>query len=636
MKRLLNKAIILALMAVTWVGCSQDEAMVDFESTIVQESESDIHINLNLNIPDPIQITSRSGDIEESIKDITVLCFDKNGLALTKLGTTPIPTSEESGTLNVKIPNATRIMHVFANQETIPFEKGMSEYDARLTDLSATRGTMIYWARIEVPSNLTTAAAVKDWWTSEGKTITLLRNQAKIEVKNNTNEFVFEGYTVVYTHAYGMAVPYYAEDGAYPTNTLEGNTPEFGLNDWIATDYIHSSTENETTSGTDENMLSEGEICYVYETPAEADLPASIIIKGYNTSDPDKQSKFWRVAFADEDGSQVNIRRNHHYTVSIEGAILGGDVTFEAAVANNSTANSAWLGIAEEVTAVKTNKFSLTVENTSYVKMNGTESLAFNFEIEQLGEEAFAASDLSVTWEAGQDVSNDNEVAYTSTLSKNSNGKDHFKGTVNVSLKKLATGKARQEGTIVIKYGKKLQRKVKVIVIPQQQFVIQSYNGVTTYKVDENTGDFVFEVSVNKDDYEKDEYTIDGAPVDKLKFSLPTGYPSQLLPFNVLVSTTDFNVVGTPLIFEGAGGYGDKNIGPGYKYLYAVDGSANEYEISLRYINNVLTDKVELTLEAENFKPVKLIINYTLKDSDSTSTEGGKNSDEEEDTDTEN
>lgn len=636
MKRLLNKAIILALMAVTWVGCSQDEAMVEFESAIVQESESDIHINLNLNIPDPIQITSRSGDIEESIKDITVLCFDKNGLALTKLGTTPIPTSEESGTLNVKIPNATRIMHVFANQETIPFEKGMSEYDARLTDLSATRGTMIYWARIEVPSNLTTAAAVKDWWTSEGKTITLLRNQAKIEVKNNTNEFVFEGYTVVYTHAYGMAVPYYAEDGAYPTNALEGNTPEFGLNDWIATDYIHSSTENETTSGTDENMLSEGEICYVYETPAEADLPASIIIKGYNTSDPDKQSKFWRVAFADEDGSQVNIRRNHHYTVSIEGAILGGDVTFEAAVANNSTANSAWLGIAEEVTAVKTNKFSLTVENTSYVKMNGTESLAFNFEIEQLGEEAFAASDLSVTWEAGQDVSNDNEVAYTFTLAKNSNDKDHFMGTVNVSLKKLTTGKARQEGTIVIKYGKKLQRKVKVIVIPQQQFVIKSYNDVTAYKVDENTGDIVFEVSVNKADYEKDEYTINGAPIDKLKISLPTGYPTQLLPFNVLVSTTDFNVVGTPLIFEGAGGYGDKNIGPGYKYLYAVDGSANEYEISLRYINNVLTDKVELTLEAENFKPVKLIINYKLKDSASTSTEGGKNSDEEEDTDTEN
>ena len=611
MKRLLNKAIILALMAATWVSCSQDEAIADFETAIVQESESGIHINLNLNIPDPIQMTSRNGEIEESIKNITVLCFDKDSLALTKLTADITPTGVESGSLSVKIPNATRIMHVFANQEIVPFEKGMNEKDARLTGLQATLGKMVYWARIEVPSTLTSSSDIKNWWTSEGKTITLLRNHAKIEVLNNTDDFVLQGYAVVHTNGLGLAAPYYTAGNAYPTNAMAGSTPAFSVNNWISTDYIHATTDNVTTYGSDESMQTEGDI-YVYETPADAELKASIIIKGYNASDPDKQTKYWRVAFADEEGNQVNIRRNHRYTVSIEGNILFGDNSFEAALANTSTANSAWLGIADEVTAIKNKKFSLTVENTSYVMLNGTESLGFNFYIEQLGDDAFATGDLSVTWEAGQDVSADTEVAYTSTLSKNSNGKDHFQGTVNVSLKELASGKAKQEGNIVIKY-KNLQRKVKVIVISQQQFVIQSYNGVTTYKVDENTGDIVFEVSVNKDAYEKDEYTIDGAPVDKLKFSLPTGYPTQLLPFNVLVSTTDFNVVNTPLIFEGAGGYGDKNIGPGYKYVYAVDGSANEYEISLRYINNVLTDKVELTLEAANFKPVKLIINYKLK-----------------------
>ena len=611
MKRLLNKAIILALMAATWVSCSQDEAIADFEPAIVQESESDIHINLNLNIPDPIQITSRNGEIEESIENITVLCFDKDGLALTKLAADITPTGVESGTLAVKIPNATRVMHVFANQEEIPFEKGMSEYDARLTGLQATLGKMVYWARVEVPSNLTSSSDVKNWWTSEGKTVTLLRDHAKIEVLNNTTDFVLQGYAVVHTNGLGLAVPYYTADGAYPTNVMAGSTPSFSVTNWISTDYIHATTDNVTTYGSDESMQTEGDI-YVYETPANAELKASIIIKGYNASDPDKQTKYWRVAFADEEGNQVNIRRNHRYTVSIEGSILFGDESFEAAVANTSTANSAWLGIADEVTAVKTKDYSLTVENTSYVKMDGTESVDFNFVIEQLGEDGFNANDLSVTWAAGQNVSSDSEVVYTSELTKNAAGKDVFKGSVTVALKRLATGVDRQEGTIVIKYGKKLQRKVTVIVIPQQQFVIESYNGVTEYTVDENTGDLVFEVSVNKNDYEKDEYTIDGAPIDKLKFSLPEGYPTQLLPFNVLVSTTDFNAVNTPLIFEGAGGYGDKNIGPGYKYVYAVDGSAAEYEISLRYINNVLVDKVELTLEAANFKPVKLIIKYQL------------------------
>lgn len=613
MKRLLNKAIILALMALAWTSCSQDEAIADFEPAIVQESESDIHINLNLNIPDPIQMTSRNGEIEESIKNITVLCFDKDGYALTKLVADITPTGVESGSLSVKIPNATRIMHVFANQDEIPFEKGMSEYDARLTGLEATLGKMVYWARIEVPSNLTSSSDVKNWWTSEGKTVTLLRNHAKIEVLNNTDEFVLQGYAVVHTNRLGLAVPYYTAEGAYPTNAMGGSTPEFSVTDWISTDYIHATTtDNVTTYASDESMQTEGDI-YVYETPATAELKASIIIKGYNTSDPDKQTKYWRVAFADEEGNQVNIRRNHRYTVSIEGNILFGDETFEAAVANTSTANSAWLGIADEVTAIKTKDFSMTVENTSYVLMDGTESVDFNFVIEQLGEDGFAASDLSVTWEDGQNVSSDNAVNYTPELSKNTAGKDVFKGSVTVALKRLAAGATRQEGKIVIKYGKKLQRKITVIVIPQQLFVIQSYNEETAYTVDANTGDIVFEVSVNKDDYEKDDYTIDGAPVDKLRFSLPEGYPTQLLPFNVLVSTTDFNVVNTPLIFEGAGGYGDKNIGPGYKYVYAVDGSANEYEISLRYINNVLADKVELTLEAANFKPVKLIINYKLK-----------------------
>ena len=629
MKRLLNKAIILALMAATWVSCSQDEAMVDFESTIVQESESDIHINLNLNIPDPIQMTSRNGEIEESIKNITVLCFDKDSLALTKLTADITPTGVESGSLSVKIPNATRIMHVFANQEIVPFEKGMNEKDARLTGLQATLGKMVYWARIEVPSTLTSSSDIKNWWTSEGKTITLLRNHAKIEVLNNTDDFVLQGYAVVHTNGLGLAAPYYTAGNAYPTNAMAGSTPAFSVNNWISTDYIHATTDNVTTYGSDESMQTEGDI-YVYETPADAELKASIIIKGYNTSDPDMQTKYWRVAFADEDGNQVNIRRNHRYTVSIEGTILFGDESFEAAVANTSTANSAWLGIADEVTAVKTKNYSLTVENTSYVKMDGTESVDFNFYIEQLGEDGFAASDLSVTWEDGQNVSSDNAVNYTSELSKNAAGKDSFKGSVTVALKRLATGAARQEGTIVIKYGKKLQRKVKVIVIPQQNFEIVSYNGVTTETKIETTDKvdtYYYTISVNKDDYEKDEYTIDGAPIDKLKFRIPSGYPTQLLPFNVLVSTTDFNVVDSPLIFEGAGGYGEKNE-IGYKYVYPVSAVGTEYEISLRYISNLLASRVVVTLDAENFKRVTLVIDYTLNTTEeeetTESTEGNE------------
>lgn len=184
MKRLLNKAIALALMTTTWVGCVQE----DYYLNTGQESESDITISLNLNIPDPMQVTTRSG-VTEAIENITVLCFDKNGGAIpVKEAAKFTSNAAESGTLTATIPNATRVMHVFANQATVPFEKGMSEYDERLTNLTAAEGKMVYWGRIEVPANLTSASDLKNFWANTEKSVTLIRNMAKVEVVNSKEQ----------------------------------------------------------------------------------------------------------------------------------------------------------------------------------------------------------------------------------------------------------------------------------------------------------------------------------------------------------------------------------------------------------------------------------------------------------------
>ena len=607
MKRLLNKAIALALLATTWVGCNQEEWIADYNTG--QESESDIQISLNLNVPDPIQVTSRA--VTEGINNFTVLCFDEKGLALVKDTATFSATGAESGTLTVTIPNATRVMHVFANQEDVPFEKGMSEKDTRLTRLAATTDQMVYWGRLQMPAEIASlsASAIKSWWATAEKSIDLLRSHAKIKVvNNNKSEFELLGYTVVYTNGSGLAIPYDTARNAYPT-----------VNEWVKTNNIHAPAINndaDLVSGTEETMETSDSI-YVYETLASQEKPASIIIKGYNTDTPDS-IKYWRVAFADGKGNQVNIRRNHCYTVSIEGHILYGNTTFPAAVADTTSANS--VTIAPEVTAIKDSRFSMTVENTSYVLSDGTDTLKFNFQIGEVGTIAFNRNNLSVKWADGQQVSTSNDVNYTFQLDT-INGRPTFIATVEVLLKRLEAGESRLEGTINITYthgnGKILERNVNMVIIPQQKLTIQSYNGVTapietilaTKPGESDT--LVYEISVNKADYEKDKYTINGAPIDRLKFSLPTDFPTGLLPLNVLVSTTDFNVVNSPLIFDGDGGYLKKEIGPGYKYVYPINAIMSEYEIELRYINNLLADKVELTLEAANFEPVKLIINYT-------------------------
>lgn len=630
MKRLLNKAIALALMAATWVGCVQE----DYYLNTGQESESDIQISLNLSIPDPVLAVTRAG-VAEAIENLTVLCFDGQGLALTKIDLTlaestdasgvfvPSNKDYEAGTLKVTIPNATRIMHVFANQKNVPFVKGMDEYSDELMNLAATPNTMVYWARIEIPNGVTT----KDWAEGEyPKTVSLLRNMARVEVvNNNTDEFTLLGYAVVNTKEFGTAVPACQVDEneyLYPTSNVSDDEG-FSLTEWIKADYSNPIGEIidindvplEEIVGTN-NGKQTGNPIYVYETSVSSEDPASIIIYGSNNSEPGKKL-YWRVEFADDKGVH-DIRRNHRYTVNIEGHILGGYDNIYAALANDPVGVK--LDIAPEVTAIKNCDFSLTVENTSYVLPDGTGSLTFNFSIEQLGDEVFEfewlsddeqrLKDLKVEWDNGheQNVSSTDDVTYDFEVVNTI-----FKATVTVPLEPLEEGKDKQTGTIVINYAGRLERKIEIEVIPLQQFTINSYNGIVPPE-NEEAGIVNFDLA--EWDYTLPDYfmVVDESkptiPIDRLKFSIPEGFPNALYPFNVLISTNDLNAWDCPLIFPGDNRYGEDN-GIGYKYVYRIDGPEDYYEVILRSIDrNLIAQEVELTLESEYFEPVTLHIIY--------------------------
>ena len=584
MKNLLHKAIILAMLATTWVSCSEDTwTPVDTDTAI--ECGSTINVSMNLSIPDPVKVSSRNVSVVEKIEDITVLCFDKDGRALVSAEATLEESGDESGNMTATIPNATRIMHVLANQ-TVQVVKGQTEAEV-LNGLKATSNKMVYWARLEVPADVTSSADVKAWWT-DGKTITLLRNMAKVVVDNKSSDFIFLGFTVVNTNESGYAVPYYAVDGIYPTDgTL------FTLNDWLDTDYIHEAGTN-LVSGTEAEMGTNS--IYVYETPSTT--PASIIIKGRNKDDEESVVKYWRVAFADASGNQMNIRRNHRYTVNIDGHLLYGDEDirneageivesgFDKAM-NNESVTSAWLTIADEVTAVRNSKFSLTLENTSYVMINGTSSLSFNFYVEQMGATPLNET-LTVTWEGSQNVSVDNTVSYSSTI-KSNGGKQKLTGKVNLSLLKLGE-LTKREGTILIKYGSNLQRRVKITIIPKQTF-----NPVSHVEMEPGA-----------------DVT---APIAELKFTIPDTYPASMYPFTVLISTKDFTVrkvneaqKDISLVWDGDGGYGDYDNGLGYKYAYQVD-APGEHSVFLISNVGIVQDYGYVTLEAEKFQ---LFENYAI------------------------
>ena len=159
MKDLLHKAIILAILATTWISCSEEDNILPVDIETAVESGSTISVSMNLSIPDPIKVASR---VTEAIDDITVMCFDKEGKALASSPTTLTKTVNETGSMTVKIPNATRIMHVLANQ-SVQVVKGQAEGNV-LNSLVATSDKMVYWGRLEVPADITSSAEVKAWW----------------------------------------------------------------------------------------------------------------------------------------------------------------------------------------------------------------------------------------------------------------------------------------------------------------------------------------------------------------------------------------------------------------------------------------------------------------------------------------
>lgn len=602
MKRLLNIAITLAMLFVM-TGCVNDELVSDIHSSATPESSSDILVNMDLQIPDPFKVTSRLGVVSEAMETVTLVCFDEDGNALSSIPST----YSEDRYLETKVPSATRIIHVVANQ-SVSLIDGLDTEAEVMNSLKTASDKMVYWARIEVPNNINGASAVKEWW-AESRAITMLRNMAKVSVVNKSEDFILDGFTVVNTKSTGYTVT--VDNGAYPTNASDS----FNLNHWADADFIHA-TSDKLISGTEADL--DPNDVFVYETPNN--VPASVIIQGRNASEPDVV-KFWRVAFADDEGNPLNIRRNHHYTVSIEGAIMYGDDTFDAAVDNPTVANSAWMNIAPEVTAIKNSKFAMTVSQTSFVKVYGADTLKLGFSIEQLGDAPFDQRELSVVWEKGdllpEGQGTIKSVPYVPETKTLENGKTLFSAAINYPLDYLQASNKQIEDYIIINYNKNLQRKVKVVILPQQKFTPVSYNDSIDFQI-LNDSTLCIEVPFERDAY-GDDYVVNGKPIDKLRFSLPSTYPAELFPFNVLVSTTDFNVVNSPLIFDGDGGYGADN-GIGYKYVYPVrqaadsNGQAIVYEIQLRYPANLVSDlPVIVKLEAENFTPLIIKVEYKKK-----------------------
>ena len=600
MNKLYNIALIL-MAAVTLTACQQDIV----EPGIDNVPDGYVKISTTLQVPDMKTVSTRAVDPDgKGIHSMTLFCFDNFGLFIsyassggTGTGNVQITPDDAnadgyslSGTIaTAMIPENTRRIHFVANQNMASFKEtdfiGLHEQEV-MTKLQGTSGMMIYWGRYVAPSNVTSGSQLATVMNNN-TTVKLLRNQARFTVEvadgSGYNANFVEGFTVVNTSAYGTVAPWHPEKGF--DFIVEGND-----SDWHTTNFI-TLPANDLRLTPPSDVDAADDTC-VFETKNNSAHPVSVIIKG-------NDDKYYRVMVV-ANNDYVDIRRNHHYKITISGALSYGVSSFAEALTAPAT-NNVWISIVDEVNEVQNGEWVLGVDETSIVVIQDADgsfvkpttegvynltgsknsTLEIGYHLKRVnGSTTGKENAPKISWVG------ENSVAQTSIVNDFQNNGD---GLLKVSLKELATGAQKQEGTILVEKGL-LQRKIKVIVIRRQEFkpmwvTTQMYGG------DNNTSNADF----------------DGSNVTVM-FTIPESCPDELLPLEVYISVDHLDVraesgVSLPVIRNNDPRYGkDIKLHPndstndeviGYKYVYTATKKGDQRV----YFENIL-DQTTVTQHA--------------------------------------
>ena len=488
------------------------------------------------------------------VQQVTVFCFDANGLFITTVTAERTSSSagvSVSGKLKITVPDYTEFVHLIGNQNLTYFRednyRGMSEVDV-MASLEASAGRMIYWSRktIEELMNL---------HRTDSNPVKLLRNQAKITLTvDPSSGFEQNGWVVVNSNAFGTVAPYCPEHGfeaphyiERPFVSLPDNTTKLG-------DFLDVRTNEEE---------------YIFETENTADDPIDFIVKG---SQSGGESLYYRISIIDNNGEYIKILRNHHYTINISGPLYYGQETFADALEAPAT-NNVWVSISDDITSLTDGVNTLTVEKTNVVigedEFDNPNICYLRYHLTStVGNLAPA----EVSWLEGNNVA---MSRFTHEFNSSTG-----EGMIAVELFEMGDLQKR-EGTLLVKSGR-LSRKIKVVTVKKQKF---EPAWITTNVYGGKTGENI-----------------------TMMFTIPEDCPQEFFPMDVLVSVNDIDVrdesgMVLPIITSTDSRYGNDN-GIGYKYVLRVEGAGKQRIYLETILSHEEAEMLDLTIEAPHFVPL--------------------------------
>lgn len=576
----------LAAISLSLVSCLSENGWKT-EQKVVPDGY--VSVSFRTDIPAMQEVSTRAVDPDGyGVQNMTLFCFDGYGLFISTATASLEPDLQISGTFTAEIPENTRVIHFVANQNMSSFAeddfRGKSESEV-MALLEGSSGRMIYWSRFVAGAESDMATQLKN-----GGPVRLIRNHAMFSVSVAPGVgFNVAGFAVCSTNAFGTVAPYHPDRG-FPTDGSDFEWP--GDEDFV-TLPVNGAKLSDAADVTDaENQ-------YVFETENRADDPVSVIIKG---AAPGDSELYYRVLLITDDGDQIMVRRNHHYTVNIAGELANGQPSFEAALAGPAT-NNVWISISEDVNEVQNGEWILAVDRTSYV-----------LDADKFGDDPSYTVGYTLTKRKGSISDSDKaEVSVTDSDGLVLNDRHDFtagqdgvgRGRITFDFNPLGNGEQMHEYDILVRKGK-LQRTVKVILVRTQQFV-PAWVSTQVYG------------AVGVEDSRANVTAM---------FTIPETCPAELFPMNVYISTENldarFEKGNLTVVIEGSEDWYGEDTGTGYKYVYPVSGPGS-YSV---YFENILNQEQDasgtMTFEAECFETMRKT--YTFARHERTITIDGHNS----------
>ena len=498
MKRTLYIFLAGLLLLAGFTSCT-DETMVQNSGGIT--ANGDIHLKVTANIPAPKQVITRDIDPDGlGVNTLWLFCFNEFGEYIGRREAGNFAATDETGhySFEVDVPGSTDIIHFLSNVYLDDFNDrdnfGRNETTVIPSFVSAS-GRMCYWGR----SNLATLQS--------GGNVELYRNQAQVRWNTTLPEGMrIYGYGICNRRAWGTLAP-------FNTETEQGSPFDFTL----ANPYVTEPAEeyqilaSDPTEATVQGDVSEGDPHYIFENPNTLDAPVFAVMKISINGQDERNAKYYKIMFVDDEKNQLEIYRNYEYVISITGlpTSMGYD-TFEEAK-NGVAANNAWVSVDPEIPELTDGINTVRIENgtTQVFNEGGNQVIAFTYDGN--------ADDISVEWlEDGRNVSNTNP---TITLDGN--------GSYSINLNLNEPTDDPQMGTLLLHTGV-FTRQIKVYLVNPFSFQpVWVSTGVPMVKEEQMSMTFV----------------------------IPDNYPAELFPIECKIATNKMNAnddlgIQLPIIME--------------------------------------------------------------------------------------